>query len=421
MKQIKLLLGTLLFVNQLALAQAPWPNYISQLEHDSSDSAVLAILPKDITIQPPSSSVSADKARWSGAWSGWACAARKCDVKLVVESVTAEGAVVVYAEALASGTFTKRISASFNGSELTFAVPNGTASLRFRTGNSRVAEFAVHKDGAMRIAGVLSQSSAPARITERVPTRFVESGKPISLEMVIFKPPGNGPFPTLMFNHGSTGSGDNPALFVYTYSSATLARFFTERGWLVAFPQRRGRGKSDGLYDEGFEENRSRYSCTTALSLPGLDRSLTDIDAAAEYLAAHPDVDSKRMLIGGQSRGGIASVAYAGLKPARFLGVINFVGGWMGDRCVNAEAINTNGFQRGASFATPMFWLYAENDPFYRVSHSKNNFDAFVKAGGKGSFRTYEPARGISGHSLISLPDLWQTDVAAYLDQLGLR
>lgn len=421
MKLIQLLLGTFLFVNQLALAQTPWPNYISQLEHDTADSAVLAALPTDVAIQLPSTSVSADKARWSGTWTGWACASRRCDLKLVVESITADGAVVVYADALPSGQFSKRIAASFNGAELTFPVPSGMVSLRFRMGNSGIVEYVLHKDGAMRIAGVLSKAPVLTKVTERIPTRLVENGKPVSLEMVIFKPQGNGPFPALMFNHGSTGTGENPALFTSTYSSASLARFFTDKGWLVAFPQRRGRGKSDGLYDEGFEENRSRYSCTPALSLPGLDRALTDIDAAADYLASRPDVDSKRMLIGGQSRGGIASVAYVGSKPARFVGVINFVGGWVGDRCVNAESINTNGFQRGASFAPPTLWLYAENDPFYRVSHSKNNFDAFVKAGGKGAFRVHEAARGISGHSLISLPDLWQSDVAAYLDQLGLR
>lgn len=418
MNTLKLIIGNLLLVSQLAIAQTPWPNYISQLEHDSTESTVLAVLPADVAIEPPKSNVSADKARWSGAWSGWGCVARMCDVKLTVESVNQDGAILVYAGASASSQLTKRIQATFLDEELTAPLSNGSfIALRMRSGTDKVAEFVIHKDGALRVAGVLSQTSALAKINERIPTRFIENNKPVTLEMVIYKPPGNGPFPTLMFNHGSTGNGDNPALFISTWTSATLARFFTDKGWLVAFPQRRGRGKSDGLYDEGFEENRSRYACSTALSLPGLERALSDMDAAADYLAARPDVDRKRMVIGGQSRGGIASVAYAGTRPTRFAGVINFVGGWVGDRCVNAAAINTASFKRGAAYAAPMLWLYGENDPFYRVSHSKSNFDAFIQAGGKGAFKAFAPSGGLNGHGLISMPDLWRSDITSYLEQ----
>jgi len=56
----------------------------------------------------------------------------------------------------------------------------------------------------------------------------------------------------LLFHHGSTGKGDDPSRFISTVTSPALAKFFNDRGWMVMFPQRRGRGKSDGLYDEGF-------------------------------------------------------------------------------------------------------------------------------------------------------------------------
>ena len=96
---------------------------------------------------------------------------------------------------------------------------------------------------------------------ERIPTPFIENGQPVTLEVVIFRPPGVGPFPTLVFLHGSTGQGNNPALFSYTYAPENLSRYFNDRGWMVVYPQRRGRGKSGGLYDEGFNAQRSRYSC----------------------------------------------------------------------------------------------------------------------------------------------------------------
>ena len=52
-----------------------------------------------------------------------------------------------------------------------------------------------------------------------------------------------------MFNRGYTGMGNNPQLFTQTWAPERVVAWFTSRGWLVAFPQRRGRGGSDGLYD----------------------------------------------------------------------------------------------------------------------------------------------------------------------------
>jgi hypothetical protein len=38
-------------------------------------------------------------------------------------------------------------------------------------------------------------------------------GEQVKLATITYKPPGNGPFPTLIFHHGSTGRGRDPALF----------------------------------------------------------------------------------------------------------------------------------------------------------------------------------------------------------------
>jgi hypothetical protein len=85
-------------------------------------------------------------------------------------------------------------------------------------------------------------------------------------------------------NHGSTGTtGTNPAVFKRTQWFSELADFLVDRGWMVAFPQRHGRGKSDGMYDEGFAADRTQgYSCDPNRSVPGADRALTDIGAAIE-------------------------------------------------------------------------------------------------------------------------------------------
>jgi hypothetical protein len=85
---------------------------------------------------------------------------------------------------------------------------------------------------------------------------------------------------------------------------------------MVAFPQRRGRGKSEGLYDEGFNVDRNQGCARDPqLSLPGADRALTDIAAAVEVLLQRPDVARRAILMVGFSRDGILSIAYAGMHP----------------------------------------------------------------------------------------------------------
>lgn len=271
-----------------------------------------------------------------------------------------------------------------------------------------------------QFAFLISAINASEIIYGRAPTEFVENGKAVSLEVIIFKPLGPGPFPTLVFNHGSTGSGANPAYFKRSYTATSLAFFFNERGWLVAFPQRRGRGKSDGQYDEGLKPNRSGYSCTPEIALRGLERALQDLETVLKYLMGRSDVDSKRMLIGGQSRGGILAVVFAGDHPEHFNAVINFVGGWVGQRCSEIETINTNTFKRGAGFRRPTLWLYGENDSCYGLAHSRKNFDAFIAAGGQGTFLTYSVGTLMDGHQLIYKPNLWREAVDSFIVNLEI-
>ncbi len=265
--------------------------------------------------------------------------------------------------------------------------------------------------------GSNGRAAAPSSAvsSDRAPTPFVEQGQAVTLEVVIYKPAGPGPFPTVVFNHGSTGLGNDSSLFTVTYTHEALARFFVERGWLVAFPQRRGRGKSGGLYDEGFEPDRSRYSCRSELSLPGVERALADIDAAVDYLRARADVDPNRMLSGGISRGGILAIAHAARRPDVYRGSFNFVGGWLGEACVDAAEVNRSTFVRGASFPIESLWLYGESDPFYTIAHSRASFDAFAAAGGQGTFNVYRRAPGLDGHFIIDEVALWAADLDRYV------
>jgi dienelactone hydrolase len=256
------------------------------------------------------------------------------------------------------------------------------------------------------------------RLDERASTPFVENGQPVMLEVVLFKPLQEDRYPTLVFHHGSTGDGSDPSRFGLTFTSKTVAQFFVERGWMVAFPQRRGRGTSDGLYDEGFKPDRSGYSCSETPALDGAEHALDDLDAITDWLRGRADVDTTRMLVGGTSRGGILSVAHVARRPDVYLGAINFVGGWLGEGCGDYRSVNETLFRAGAGFPGPTLWLYGANDSFYSLPYSRSGFDAYSMAGGLGIFHQFVRAPGLNGHFLINDPDLWAPEMDAFLEQL---
>ena len=98
--------------------------------------------------------------------------------------------------------------------------------------------------------------------------------------------------------------------------------------------------------------------------------------------------------------------------------VINFVGGWLGEGCSTAKAASQNLFEQGARFKRPTLWLYGRNDPFYSISHSQENFAAFQKAGGQGSFLEFDVPGG-NGHFVIGHPQLWSAPIGEYLSSLA--
>jgi dienelactone hydrolase len=387
-------------------------------------------LPADVKIDKGADDQRGVQRQWLGAWVGaWGGVLKHI---LLVQSVAPDDtAGVVYAWGDNASVGIKRAwtrhTATVSERRLTIATAafsatyeltdqNGLAATYARGNISAQAAMARVDFAALTIPGALVDWTGGK--SELLETDLVEDGKSIPLEAAIFKPRGAGPFPLAVINHGSTGGGTDPALFTDTWFSLGIADFLNERGWMVAFPQRRGRGKSDGLYDEGFSLDRAQgYSCDAERSLAGAERALADVAAALTALRRRPDVAPSPVLIGGQSRGGVLAVAYAGSHPAHVAGVINFVGGWLGEGCPTAEAVNQKLFARGAGFKGPMLWLYGRSDPFYSVQHSRANFAAFEKAGGAGAFLEFDVPGG-NGHFLLGYKQLWSAAVADYLGSL---
>ena len=124
-------------------------------------------------------------------------------------------------------------------------------------------------------------------------TFIPSSEQGIHLQLVEARPQKSGPLPVLIFNHGSTGQGKNAKFFARTISPEVIRSYFTERGWLVLFPQRRGRGKSAGQYAEGLATDGSGYSCDTEIAFRGFERAVEDLDAVMAHIKTRNYVDFK--------------------------------------------------------------------------------------------------------------------------------
>eukprot|EP01031_Cornospumella_fuschlensis_P010824 gene10824-13246_t len=148
----------------------------------------------------------------------------------------------------------------------------------------------------------------PGRSSRDVPLPLGNGGAPVRLRFVLQRPTGPGPHPLLVVHHGSTGRGNDPSLFANTWFPTPLAQAFAASGWLVATPQRRGRGGSQGQYEEGLSPAGSGYSNLPAEANAGFARALADAQAATEWLLARPEVDAGRVMLAGQSRGGILAL-----------------------------------------------------------------------------------------------------------------
>jgi dienelactone hydrolase len=266
--------------------------------------------------------------------------------------------------------------------------------------------------------GLAQQTAPPAAETVWIPLREkppLGGARELRLESFLYRPASPGPFPVLVFNHGSTGGGRvSPTTTVY-FTYPEVARFFVERGWAVLIAMRRGRGASGGEYLE-------RYDCDRLILSGGVDRAVEDLDAVLAFVSAQGWADTSRLLLGGMSRGAFLSVTYPARRTTNARGVLNFAGGWTVERCDNAIRFQADAFaEAGRGNKLPMLWLYSENDRNYGPGAIRSYHRAFTLAGGRAELQIFPPI-GHDGHILLpGAVDVWRTAVQSFLVQIGLE
>ena len=131
----------------------------------------------------------------------------------------------------------------------------------------------------------------------------------LTLVGFLFKPDGAGPFPGVIWNHGSEKApGTGPEF-------DSVADIFVPAGYVVFAPMRRGHGDSEGQYIKDrldAEEQKNGRDARERLQVQLLEGPQVDDQLAGlDYLKSLPFVDKNRLAVVGCSFGGIQTLLAA--------------------------------------------------------------------------------------------------------------
>ncbi len=259
--------------------------------------------------------------------------------------------------------------------------------------------------------GAYAQTEASLNSALREDVRMVrkEGLFNTELETTFYRPPGAGPFPVVVINHGKA-PGD--PRFQPRQRYEVSAREFLQRGYMVVVPMRQGFSKSTGSYiGVGCNvESNGRVQAE-------------DVVAILSYLKTVPDADTTRVLVAGQSHGGLTALAMGALNYPGVKGLMNFAGGLKQESCPGWQSNLSRAFKNYAEQTTvPSLWFYGDNDSYFQPWHYKEMHQKYLEGGGKARLVAFGNF-GNDAHGMFSartgLP-IWVPEVDAFLAELGL-
>jgi dienelactone hydrolase len=230
------------------------------------------------------------------------------------------------------------------------------------------------------------------------------------LETTVFQPNGPGPFPLIIINHGKDPGRPNLQPRDRFYH---MAHAFVERGYAVMVPMRQGFANSTGNYrDRGCDMTSNGYT------------QAEDIRDALGYAREQQWVDADRIIVAGQSYGGLATMALGTQDLPGVRGLINFAGGLRDDSngCGWRSALVSAFAEYGSQNKVPSLWMYGQNDSLFGPELVARMHDAFEQAGGRAQLVEYAPFKRDS-HGMLASRDgqkVWLDDTMKFLQQIGM-
>jgi dienelactone hydrolase len=249
----------------------------------------------------------------------------------------------------------------------------------------------------------------------------VPGAGPHGLEALLVRPQGREPYPLALISHG-TSHDAQVRQDMTPYGFYRQAIEFARRGFASLVVMRRGFGGSGGDYADG------NGCCTLATYLRSASAGADDLRAAVAAMKGRADVTTQGMIAVGVSSGGFATVSLTSDPPPGLAAAVNFAGGLhrasltgTGIHNGDDEAALVDAFATlGRSSRTPMLWIYAENDSFFRPDLAHRLHAAFIAGGGRAQLID-APAFESDGHNLFSRgTPIWTGMVDDFLRQQNL-
>lgn len=262
---------------------------------------------------------------------------------------------------------------------------------------------------------------------ETIRLTLTVDSQPTEVVAHLYKPPGDGPFPLVLFAHGRAATRQERLDLKFPIRVGH-ANYWLRKGVAVLAPVRPGYGETGGADREDSVSNWHGDQCH---AVPSYERTADNARAtqvaALSWARQQPWVRRDRVLLEGQSVGGLTAIALSTFNTPGVVGAVNFAGGAGGNpneapgRSCKPERLTEIYRLFGRTTKMPTLWLYAKNDLYWGHEAPVQWFTAFKAGGSPAALLITEPVEGSDGHQLINRgAHLWRPALDDFVKQVGL-
>jgi len=252
-------------------------------------------------------------------------------------------------------------------------------------------------------------------------TVVVPSGK-LRLKAFLWKPSGAGPFPAVIFCHGSGGAdAGHTAGLPITEAAEKLAPLFLKHGYAFLYLFRRGQGLSgdQGMFmqdilrrEEAAKGKEARQHLQFVLASTD---HLNDVMAGLSFLKAAPAIDVRRIAIAGHSFGGQLTL-FAAERDNSIRAAVTFAAA--ANSWKRSSELRNRLLAATAKATAPIMLIQAKND--YSTAPGQALANELARLHKSYILKIYPPVGQTAedGHNLLYLAiSRWEDDVFRFLDR----
>jgi dipeptidyl aminopeptidase/acylaminoacyl peptidase len=228
----------------------------------------------------------------------------------------------------------------------------------------------------------------------------------LTLHGFLYRPSGAGPFPAIVFNHGSEKLPG---------PMGGQAQFYVPHGFVLFVPHRRGQGRSAdaGTYIGSIPPSSPAH-------VEEIVKQSDDVIAAVTYVASLAYVDPKRVAVVGCSYGGVESLL-AAERGSGITSAIDFAGGAM--MWASSPALQQRMKTAARAARVPVFFIQAQND--FDTAPSIALSDEMKKSGKPTRVHIFPPngTSAMDGHHFCAggPNPPWGAEVLQFLSETSVR